>query len=57
MTKQKAIEIIKNECYISNLLDLDKTSMVNSALDMAIKALEQQPCEEREQGKCPFYAS
>ena len=26
-------------------------------LDMAIKALEQQPCEEREQGKCPFYAS
>lgn len=23
----------------------------------AVKALEQQACEEREQGKCPFYAS
>lgn len=38
--RQEAIRIIKSECYISDLLDLDRTRMVNTALDMAIKALD-----------------
>lgn len=46
MTREEAIEVIKAECYIGNLLDLDGTVTVNTALDMAIKALEQQPCED-----------
>ena len=41
MTNEKAIEIIKSECYVANLLNLDRTSMINSALDIAIKTLEQ----------------
>lgn len=50
MTNEKAIEIIKSECYVANLLNLDRTSMINSALDIAIKTLEQTrwiPCCER----------
>ena len=38
--RKEAIRIIKSECYISDLLDLDRTRMVNSALDTAIEALE-----------------
>lgn len=51
MTKEKAIEVIKHECYIVDLLSLDRTKLVNTALDLAIKALEQishlkdRPCE------------
>lgn len=41
--RQEAIKIIKSECYISDLLDLDRTRMVNTALDMAVKALETPP--------------
>lgn len=41
--RQNAIKVIKSECYISDLLDLDRTRMVNSALDTAIKALETPP--------------
>ena len=40
---QEAIKIIKSECYISDLLDLDRTRMVNTALDVAIEALKQEP--------------
>lgn len=40
---ERAIKIIKSECYISDLLDLDRTRMVNTALDMAVKALETPP--------------
>lgn len=50
MTNEKAIEIIKSECYAANLLNLDRTSMINSALDIAIKTLEQTrwiSCSER----------
>lgn len=43
MTNEECIKVIKSECYISDLLDLDRTQMVNTALDMAIKALEEQP--------------
>lgn len=41
MTNEKATEIIKSECYVANLLDLEMTVNINIALDMAIKALEQ----------------
>ena len=42
MTKKEAIEIIKSECYIFNPLDFDSSTMVNTALNMAIEALEKQ---------------
>ena len=40
MTNKEAIEIIKSECYVANLLNLDKTRMVNTALDKACEALK-----------------
>lgn len=40
MTKKEAIEIIKSECYIFNPFDFDKSTRINTALDMAIKALK-----------------
>jgi len=39
MTLEEAKKIIKSECYIADLLNLDRTQMVNTALDMAIIAL------------------
>ena len=42
MTKEEAINIIKKECYAFNPFNIDKTTVVNTALDMAIKALEKQ---------------
>ena len=42
MTREEAINIIKSECYIFNPLDFDKSTMVNTALDIAIEALEKQ---------------
>ena len=46
MTRDEAIDIIKSECYIFNPFNFDRSTMVNTALDMAIKALEQEPCED-----------
>ena len=46
--RQEAIKIIRSECYISDLLDLDRTRMVNTALDTAIKALETPPSDDWE---------
>ena len=43
MTNKEAINIIESECYIFNPLNFDRTTMVNTALDMAIEALEQEP--------------
>lgn len=40
MTYEKAIEIIKSECYILDLMSLDHTTMVNQALDLAIQSLQ-----------------
>ena len=40
MTILEAIKIIKSECYVFNPLNLDRTQMVNTALDMAIRSLE-----------------
>ena len=42
MTREEAINIIKSECYIFNPLNFDKSTMVNTALDIAIEALEKQ---------------
>ena len=42
MANKEAIEIIKSECYIFNPLDFDKSTKINTALGMAIKALEQE---------------
>ena len=39
MTLEEAKKIIKSECYIADLLNLDRTRMVNTALDMAIMAI------------------
>ena len=42
MSIEEAINIIKSECYVFNPLDFDRSTMVNTALDMAIKALEEE---------------
>ena len=42
MTREEAIGVIKSECYIFNPLDLDESTRVNTALDMAIEALEKE---------------
>ena len=42
MTREEAVNIIKSECYVFNPLDFDRSTMVNTALDMAIEALEKQ---------------
>ena len=42
MTREEAKEIIKSECYVFNPLDFDKSTKINTALDMAIKALDKQ---------------
>ena len=39
MTDENAIEVIKQNCYVSNLLDLDETILINTALDKAVDAL------------------
>lgn len=40
MTNKDAIDIIKSECYVFNPLNFDRSTMVNTALDMATEALE-----------------
>ena len=42
MTREEATSVIKSECYIFNPLDFDKSTRINTALDMAIEALEKQ---------------
>ena len=39
--RDEAIRVIKSECYIFNMLNLDRTTIVNSALDKAVEALKQ----------------
>jgi hypothetical protein len=52
MSREEAIDIIKSECYVFNPLNFDRSTMVNTALDMAIKALEKQkPIEKFENAK------
>lgn len=42
MTNKEAKEIIESECYVFNPLNLDRTTKINTALDVAIKALEKE---------------
>ena len=42
MTNKEAISVIEGECYIFNPLDFDKSTRINTALDIAIKALEKE---------------
>ena len=42
MTREEAIDVIKSECYVFNPLVFDRSTKINTALDMAIKALEQE---------------
>ena len=42
MTRKDAIGVIKSECYVFNPLDFDRSTKINTALDMAIKALDQE---------------
>lgn len=42
MTNKEAKEIIESECYSFNPLNFDRSTRINTALDMAIKALEKQ---------------
>ena len=41
MTLAEAKKIIKSECYIADLLDLDRTQTVNIALDTVLTAAEE----------------
>lgn len=41
MTREEAIKAIKSHCYFANLVPAGK-----EALDMAIQALEQEPCKD-----------
>lgn len=41
MTLAEAKKIIKSECYIADLLNLDRTQMVNTALDTVIGVAEE----------------
>ena len=42
MTREEAINAIKSECYVCNPLDFDRSTKINTALDVAIKALDQE---------------
>ena len=43
MTREEAVNIIKSECYVFNPLNLDRTTKINTALDVAVEALEREP--------------
>ena len=47
MTREEAVNIIKSECYVFNPLDFDKSTRINTALDMAIEALEQESITDK----------
>lgn len=47
MNTDELISIIKNECYIFDPTDLDKTIMVNTALDQVISILNERKVEEK----------
>lgn len=49
MTNKEAIEILKQNCYVFNPLNFDRTTLVNTALDIAIAALEKEIREEKKE--------
>lgn len=42
MTNDKAMEVLKSECYVLPFLDGDRAALINTALDVAIEALKAQ---------------
>ena len=46
MNRKEAIDVIKSECYVFNPLNFDRSATINTALDMAIKVLKQESCED-----------
>ena len=40
MQNDKAIEVLKSECYVLPFLDGDRAALINTALDVAIEALK-----------------
>ncbi len=46
MNFDDAKKIVKSECYAHNLLNLDRTLMINEALDTIIEHAERQSYEE-----------
>lgn len=47
MSTEEIINIIKNECYIFDPADLDRTRIVNTALDKTIDILNEHKLEEK----------
>lgn len=39
MTGEKAIEVLKSECYVLPFLDGDRAVLINTALDVAIDSI------------------
>lgn len=46
MTREKAIEVLKYECYLLPFLDGDRATLINTALDVAVEALKQKTNED-----------
>ena len=55
MTSEEAINIIKSECYVFNPLNFDRSTRINTALDMAIQALEKDTPKAPKQSDIPRY--
>lgn len=47
---EKAIKVVKNECYVNSPLNMDRSIMINEALDILIEAAEKYD-EERKSHK------
>jgi hypothetical protein len=55
MSREEAIDIIKSECYVFNPLNFDSSTRINTALDMAINALEKDIPKAPKQSDTPRY--
>ena len=40
MTDKQAIDVIKSECYVFNPMNMDRSTLINTALDRAVDALK-----------------
>ena len=40
MSHKRAIEVIKENCYVFNPMNFDRTTLINTALDRAVAALK-----------------
>ena len=56
MTNEKAIEIIKADCYVFNPLNMDRSTMINQALDRAVEALNERSNEMTDAEKREYIA-